>query len=256
MGVASRVDLAPSSQPRRATLLWWSGLALIGLFCLVVIGAVVSLGADCDADCGDRSRGMFVLVVASTPLAAVGAVLAWLAVGVGSPRGAPKALRKVLLALLGAGLVAVAVGLALLAVAAFVEAGHQFNGWLTGDGLSGPVNYPDYMRDMARGEGIFMGVLGLVCLALAVTVFTPILALARGRQPPGVLRVGLVLVGWCAVAATLFACFEVALYLAEGSPADLLIGAGLLALPAALAAGAFLAAKELGRRSGRPRRTT
>lgn len=239
-------------RPDRPTLLWWSGLGLLGAFALVGVWAMLFFATDCDVDCGDSGgRGMFALVVASTPLAAVGAMLMWLAPRAGTPGGAPRALRRTLLAALGVGLCVVAIGLGLLAVAAFVAAFDEFNGWLTGRGLSGPLNDPDYMRDQARGAGFFMSAVGLVCAALAAIAIAPVGVLMRGRAAPGVVRPALLGLGSLAVATTVLAAVGLAAILVADSGSlglgEILLSLGLPLLPAALAAGAFLAASEVRR---------
>jgi hypothetical protein len=233
---------------RRPTLLWWSGLVLIVLFGLVVAAAALFFMTGCEVDCGDSGgRGMFALVVISTPLAAVGATLAWLGTRAGAPRGAPPFLRRAVLAAVGLGLAAVAFGLALLAIAAFVEAFRQFDGWLTGDGLSGPVNYPEYMHDQARDEGIFMSGLGFVSVGLAVIAATPVIALVGGPRPPRLFRTVLLILGWLAIVAALFAFVGVAVTLIQSAnslrPGEIAATLTYPSLPAVFAAGAFATAR-------------
>ena len=233
--------------PRRATRLWWSGLGLLGLFGLVIAGAATFFLTACEVDCGDSGgRTVFALVVASTPLAAVGGALAWLAPGAGSPWGRPRALRRALL-------VTVGLGLGLLAAAALAEALEKLYGWLTGRGLGGPLNDPEYARELARNEGLFVGVLGLICAALAVSVALPVAPVLGGRPRPRLLRWMLLALGWLAVAALLLAVAGLVMSLGETvgtpRPTEIPLTAGLLALPAALAAGAFLAARELRRQA-------
>lgn len=240
--------------PRRATRLWWSGLGLLGLFGLVIAGAATFFLTACEVDCGDSGgRAVFALVVASTPLAAVGGALAWLAPGVGSPWGAPRALRRVLLVTVGLGLGLLAAALGLLAAAALAEALENLYGWLTGRGLGGPLNDPEYARELARNEGLFVGVLGLICAALAVSVALPVEPVLGGRPRPRLLRWMLLALGWLAVAALLLAVAGLVMSLGETRgtprPTEIPLTAGLLALPAALAAGAFLAARELRRQA-------
>jgi hypothetical protein len=238
---------------RRATLLWWSGLFFIAIFGLIVAGAAMFFLTGCEVDCGDSGgRGMFVLVVASTPLVAAGAVLAWIAPRTGTPWGAARTLRRPLYGLLSLGLVVVAGGLGLLAVTAFVEAFHQFEGWLTGRGLSGPLNYPEYMRDQARDEGLFMSFLGLVCVGLAVIAIAPVVAMLSARQLPSLLRSALLSLGWVALGAAVLGVAGAVVTLAQSAdslePAEMVATLAYPALPAALAAGAFLVAREIRRR--------
>jgi hypothetical protein len=146
-----------------------AGWCLIIAFALVLAIATATIGS-CETDCGDQGgRGAFLGVMASIPMAVIGAML----VTAGRRDRLADTLRK--LSAVGGVL------LGLLALGLLLHAADRIAAGVTGTDLHGPMNDLDQARQNELNDGYASGMAGLVVASLGAGGLLPLLAAGGSR---------------------------------------------------------------------------